>query len=61
MLHFLVCQFAESFNAFLSKKNQCNKTTPQFVREVFAIPGAFSVAPAEIRDSNIRVCFSMIV
>ena len=37
------------------------RTTPLHAREVFAIPGNFSVAPAEIRASNIFVYCSMIV
>ena len=60
LLHFLVCQFAVSFNAFLSmsfhvvgpRQRLCVRFLP---------PGNFTVAPAEIRDSNILLCCSMIV
>ena len=36
----------------------CRRTTPLYARAVFAM-GQFSVAPAEIRDSNIVVYCSM--
>ena len=37
----------------------CRRTTPRFVREFFCHPGNFSVAHAEIRDSNILYCSMM--
>ena len=39
----------------------CRRTTLQFLREVFSHPGNFSIAPAEIRDSNNYLCCSIII
>ena len=39
----------------------CRRTTQPSLREVFSHPGNFSVAPAEIRDSNISLYLSIII
>ena len=57
LLHFLVCKFTVPFDAFFERGPPCGRTTRLFVREVSAIPVVFSVAPEEIRDSNILCTF----
>ena len=62
LLHFLVCQFAVSLNAFLSMSLQCRSTTLLFVREFFSHSGNFSVAPA--RNSwlkHLRILFNWMI
>ena len=39
----------------------CRRTTPPSLREAFSHPGNFSVAPPEMRDSNIFVCCSIMI
>ena len=61
LLHFLVCQFTLSFNTFLSMSFHVVRLCNPSLREALPNPGYFSVAPAEILDSNICLYSSIIV
>ena len=53
------CQFAVSLNGIFEHVLPCRGATQPSLREVFSHPGSFSIAPAEMRDSNISLYCSI--